>query len=249
MKSNTDFIDSLIFVLFENNNSVKDFFIVYDKKLKKILPYVLPEEDQKENLAFQASSINLRDKNKYFVMHSSELPKDLFDKREFVYHVIEEATIQSVDNDTETREPFLDLDNFFEILKDEFRLNEKQLEKIYDAAQYYTDVNILYDSNNIITYEDYLEAIEYQTDKEFDEFIKFQEDVAEAILDMAEDPSIKSLNKISNSVYQTMNDNIKLAMIEHIKKNNNLIENLINDRIKKVISLLEQNKVKHELNI
>lgn len=78
---NIDFIDSLCIILAESNFT-KEFFIVYDKNLKRILPYYPPDSsDKSESLVLQAVSIHLKDKNKYYVIHSSEFPMPLLDKK------------------------------------------------------------------------------------------------------------------------------------------------------------------------
>ena len=212
MKEYVDFIDALNFILYETDFN-KEFFIVYDKKLKRLLPYYPSEDDDKaESLALRAVIINLKDENKYYVIHSSEFPKELFDKVKFVYHIVDEVTEQSIEEDNESSEPVLNLEQFFTLLKDEFNLNENQLKMLSDEAGYYTDSD-----TNILKYYEYLEAIDYDTEEDDYEFSVFQECIANILLRSPE-----------------FNNQINLAMIKHVKENSELIENTINKRLTKL---------------
>ena len=219
MKIGENFIDTLNFLLSETNFD-EEFFIIYDKETDKLLPYIPSNIDKKESLLFLAASINLEDKNKYYVIHSTEFPKELFDKVKFVYHIVDEVTEQSIEEDNESSEPVLNLEQFFTLLKDEFNLNENQLKMLSDEAGYYTDGD-----TNILKYYEYLEAIDYDTEEDDYEFSVFQECIVNILLRSSE-----------------YNDQINLAMIKHIKENSEFIEDIINKRLKKLKKLLSTNK-------
>lgn len=223
MKINIDFIDSLCFVLSQNNFD-KDFFIIYDKKLKKIGPYIPADEGEQESFIFQAISINLRDKNKHCIIHSSEFPRELFDKTEFVYQVIRKATHQSMEENVEENEVFLNLNKFFEILKQKLKLNKNQMSELYEAAKYY-------DEDGILTFNRYATILE-NYDIEFDdEFLEFQEDIFDATKHLKAD------------------NEFNLAMVENIKENKNLIEDIINKRLDKINNLLNNNNPKQNIRL
>ena len=221
MKNNTNFSDALKFILSEN--SFHDFFIVYDKKLKKIIPYIPPEEDQKESLFFQIASINIRDKNKYFVLHSTEFPSHLFDKRDFITHTVNNAIIESTERNFEKQgenleflEDVVNLNKFFEYLSKNLKLNKAQIERLTEIAGYYTDSYILEPDDD------------FGEDEEDSRFSKFEDEINIAI-------NLPEFNADAE---------IKLAMIEHINDNMKLIEDMINKSAEKIIKLIEPTNMK-----
>lgn len=223
---NIDFTDTLSFIISENNFD-KDFFIIYDKKINKVLPYIPTDEEQKKSLLFQASSINIKDKNKYYVAHRSELPKELFYKEDFISHMVREATIQSIERNSETNEDELNLEILFKILKKTFKLSENQVETLYELSKNYTD-------NNILNYDDYLSAFDYKVDEDDDEFKKFQENIVYSFFRFGSYYNIKNVE-----------ENVRLAMIEQINSNKELIKNIINRKLDDVLKLIKlDNKLK-----
>lgn len=218
MKYNLDFLDTLSFI-FSENSSVKDFFIIYDKKIKKVLPYRLPDEDnKKEELYFLISKINLKDKNQYFLLHSSELPKHLLNKDVFTSHTINSITIQCIERNDDLNEDVLNLNKFFENLKKAFNLTEDQINKLYEVSDYYA-YDDTQDGRRIL-------MSEYQQDYEDYEFLEFQNEIEAGILLISmHDKSIE--------------DNIKKGMLNELNKNKNIIEDKINQRLNKLLDIIE----------
>lgn len=209
MKINTDFIDSLIFVLIENN--LKEFFIVCDTKLEKLVPYIPTEDTKVDSLAFQAVSIHLRDKNKHYIIHSSEFPAHLFNKNEFVSYVLNQAISKSKETYEETGQEILNLNKFFNILETKLKLSKDQINRLY----YELELRNCDDNYN-----------------DFDEgYLKFKNDI---------------FNSILNSGVE---EELKLAMIEHLKENKELIKKTIDERLDKILSLLDKNKPKQKVGV
>lgn len=229
MKIDTNFIDGLCFILSETNFN-KDFLIIYDKKLNKIIPYLPTKEEQYKSEYFQVASINAKDKNKFYVLHRRELPAELFYKEYFISSVVRKATLQTIERNPKTDKDELNLENFFKILQEKFKLNKDQMEALYERGKDYTN-------NNILDYDKYLATFDYQIDKNDNEFKKFQNSIVYFLFRSSSHPIIKN-----------MDINIRLAMVENINNNKKLIEDIINEKLKDTLKLIELNNKKIKKN-
>lgn len=239
--NNIDFMDALNFILSETNFD-KEFFIVYDRKLKKVLPYIYTEEEDQnksntnpKNLYFQISFINIKDKNKYYLIHSSELSKDLFNKEAFISKTITNITKQCLKENENTSGVELNIINFFEKLKTAFNLTEHQIKEIYSTSEVYElfdyhPYDDIKDGEYILFQEGYPDYID-------SEFLELQDEVKENILFL-----LKHDKSVENS--------IRISMINELNKNKNIIEDEINQRLSKLLDVIEpENKQKEKLKI
>ena len=206
MKIGENFIDTLNFLLSETNFT-EEFFIIYDKETDKLLPYILTDKDKNESLLFLAASINLEDKNKYYVIHSTEFPIPILNMYGYVRYIVRKAVSYSEDRHNENA---LNLNKFFFTLKNKLNLNERQMAELYETAKYYTD-------DNILTYDKYISTFDDNRISDFDmEYLEFQEDIFIAVKQLRAE------------------EEIKLAMIKNIKENRGLIENVVKERLRKI---------------
>ena len=211
------FINTLIFILSEKDFN-QDFFIVYDKKLEKILPYIPPGEDRRNGLYFQIAAMNLKDKDNYFLFHSSEFPDYYFNMDSFVTHILLSAVSESKEEEPVTGEYFLNLEKFFTILKDTFRFNDDQMHELQKIPAYYEVVEHESGEKRI-----YVE--DYSQDHSDNNFFDFQDEIGEAIM---------LLSKHNN----ILKDVIKKAMIDNINMNKGYIEDRLNERLSAVLKII-----------
>jgi hypothetical protein len=209
--------DTLNFILDESDFN-RDFFFVYNKKLNKILPYISPEEDRKLPPYLQIATINLRDKDNYFLFYSTEFPDYYFNMDSFVTHILLSAVNQSKEEEPVTGEYFLNLEKFFTILKDTFRFNDDQMHELQKIPAYYEVVEHESGEKRI-----YVE--DYSQDHSDNNFFDFQDEIGEAIM---------MLSKQCNS----LRDTIKKAMIDNINMNKGYIEDRLNERLSAVLKII-----------
>ena len=216
MKTHTD-IDVLSFILNEHNFN-QDFFIVYNKKLNKILPYIPNEEERNNSLLFLVGAINVKNKDEYFLLYSREFPEFMFDKEKFVAQMIDYAAEQSIERDDDCNGSYLDVDKFLTLLNEMLHFNNNQIIELQKQAEYF------------YTYEDDVNEkriylADYLHDYDDEEFLEFQDEIGEAIM---------MLSKQCNS----LRDTIKKAMIDNINMNKGYIEDRLNERLSAVLKII-----------
>lgn len=240
MKSDINFMDALNFILSENNFNT-EFFIIYDKKLKKVMPYIYTDENQNENnknpksLYFQISSINLKDKNKYYLLHSSELPAQFFNKELFIRHTIHMVTNQCLERNKNSRELGLNLTMLLKELQKVFNLTEEHMKDIYESSEI-------------------LDSYSYETIMK-GKYVLFPND-SQGDRDSIEQYIIELKDKIEDNMIllarydSNVDTNVRRSMINELNKNKDFIENKINQNLNNLLTIIEpKNKLKDKLKV